>query len=86
MTPRRKEIRLGIRTIDEASLLGELKRVQSEIEKWVINNELWHDSGFATPYDYHDEAPRSLDTLLLITEGPLGRIFYIDGAYSDFET
>jgi len=86
MMPKRKEIRLGTRTIDEASLLGELKRVQSEIEKWAIKNELWHDSGFATPYDYHNEAPRSHDTLLLITEGPLGRIFSIDGAYSDYET
>jgi Restriction endonuclease len=86
MSPRAKKVKVGDRSIDEAALLAELANVQQKIEAWATQNELWHDSSFATPYLYHDEAPRSHDTLLLVTEGPIARIFAIDGAYSEYET
>jgi len=79
------EIRVGDRAIDEAALITELAHVQKEIEAWATQNELWHDSSFAVPFVFHDEAPRSHDTILLITEGPMARIFSMDGAYSDYE-
>jgi restriction system protein len=86
MSPRAKKVQVGDRSIDEAALLAELANIQQKIEAWATQNELWHDSSFATPYLYHDEAPRSHDTLLLVTEGPIARIFAIDGAYSEYET
>jgi restriction system protein len=86
MSPIAKKIQVGDRSIDEAALLAELANVQQKIEAWATQNELWHDSSFATSYLYHDEAPRSHDTLLLVTEGPIARIFAIDGAYSEYET
>lgn len=75
-------IRLGTREIQEAALLSDLEQVKSAIESWGTQNELWHDTSFATPFSFHNEAPRSHDTLLLISEGPLGRIFGSDGAFA----
>lgn len=78
MTSKRKKVRVGARSIDEPSLLTELSEVQKRIETWATERELWHDSDFRTPFIFHDEPPRSHDTLLLITEGPLMRIYESD--------
>jgi hypothetical protein len=78
MTSKGKKVRVGARSIDEPSLLTELSDVQKRIETWATERELWHDSGFRTPFIFHDEPPRSHDTLLLITEGPLMRIYESD--------
>jgi hypothetical protein len=64
-------IRLGTREIQEAALLSDLEQVKGAIKSWGTQNELWHDTSFATPFSFHNEAPRSHDTLLLISEGPL---------------
>ena len=76
-------IRLGTREIQEATLLSDLEQVKSAIKSWGTQNELWHDTSLATPFSFHNEAPRSHDTLLLISEGPLGRIFGSDGAFAE---
>jgi restriction system protein len=85
MNSGKTRVRLGDRIVQEQVLLAELSRVQDAIQNWAIARELWHDSSFATPFIYHREPPRSHDTILLISEGPLGRIFGLDGAFSDCE-
>lgn len=85
MSPKANTIAVGDKIIDEAALLMEAARVQKEIETWATQNELWNDSGFAVPFVYHNEAPRIDETILLISEGPLARIFTTDGAYSAYE-
>ncbi len=85
MSPKATKVKVGDRSIDERGLLREVAHVQKEIEAWATQNELWHDSSFAVPFAFHDEAPRSHDTILLITEGPMARIFAMDGAYGDYE-
>lgn len=83
--PRKKTIRVGERRIDEAALLAELERVKIAIETWGRTNQLWHDDGFATPFIYHDDPPRSHETLLLLSEGSIGRICGSDGAFNSYE-
>jgi hypothetical protein len=78
-----KSVHLGSREVHEAELISSLEQIKSEIEAWAVKNELWHDASFATPFSFHNEAPQSHDTLLLISEGPLGRIFGLDGAFAD---
>jgi len=85
MTRRKKTVRVGERQIDERALIAEADRVQRTIEAWGRENELWHDDSFATPFIYHDEPPCSHETLLLLSEGSIGRIFASDGAFSDYE-
>src|ERR1035437_746751 len=86
MSPKATTIKVGDRTIDEAALLMELAHVQKEKETWATQNELWHDSGFAVPFVYHDEAPRIDETILLISEGPLARIFSTASGYEPLFT
>lgn len=76
-------VHLGTREVHEVELISSLEQIKSEIEAWAVKNELWHDTSFATPFSFHNEAPRSHETLLLISEGPLGRIFGSDGAFAD---
>jgi hypothetical protein len=78
-----QSVHLGTREVHEAELISSLEQIKSEIEAWAVKNELWHDTSFATPFSFHNEAPRSHETLLLISEGPLGRIFGSDGAFAD---
>src|SRR5689334_21054444 len=80
-----QSVHLGSREVHEAELISRLEQIKSEIEAWAVKNELWYDTSFATPFSFHNEAPRSHDTLLLISEGPLGRgrIFGSDGAFAD---
>jgi hypothetical protein len=65
----KKSIHFGAREIHEVALPG-----------MGVENELWHATSFRTPFNFHNESPPSHDTLLLISEGPLGRIFGLDGA------
>lgn len=78
-----KSVHLGTREVHEAKLIADLEEVKRAIEEWGVKNELWHDTSFQTPFTFHNEAPRSRDTLLLISEGPLGRIFGSDGAFAE---
>ncbi len=80
-----KKVRLGERKIDEAWFSREIESVKSTIRSWAQEHDLWHDSGFATPFLYHDECPDSHDTLLLISGGPLGRVFDGDPAYAKYD-
>lgn len=80
-----KKVRIGTQPIDEAALNAEIVRVQTEIEAWGRQNELWHDDGFVIPYLHHNDAPEEYETLLLTSEGSINRIFAIDGAYNEFE-
>ena len=82
MRARTKRVRIGDKTIDEASLLAEIERVKRTITSWAEERGIWHDSSFTRPFDYHDEAPRSHDTLLLISEGPLARVFGLDPGFA----
>jgi Restriction endonuclease len=79
-------VRIGTKHIDEAALNAEIIRVQTEIEAWGRQNELWHDDGFVTPFLHHNDAPQEYETLLLVSESSISRIFALDGAYSDFES
>jgi restriction system protein len=83
MSPRRKRVRVGDRTINEPALLSEIERVQSAIAAWARERDLWHDSSFAIPFLYHDEAPRSDQTLLLVSEGPLASVFNLEPGYAE---
>lgn len=47
---REKSVHLGAREIQEAALLSDLNRVKSAIERWGVQNELWHNTSFATPF------------------------------------
>lgn len=78
-----QSVRLGTREVHEAALISSLEQIKSEIEAWAVKNELWNDTSFATPFSFHNEAPRSHEKLLLISEGALGRIFGSDGAFAD---
>jgi restriction system protein len=86
MSTRKQRVKIGEREIDEVALSAELIRVQNEIELWGKQNQLWHDEGFATPFLYHDEPPQSHETLLLLSEGCISRIFALDGAYNEYES
>jgi hypothetical protein len=85
MSKARTKVRIGTHLLDEHALNAEITRVKSEIEVWGRHNELWHEESFATPFLYHDDVPEADETLLLISEGSISRIFAIDGAYSEFE-
>jgi restriction system protein len=82
-----KKVKVGNRSIDEAALLAGLANVKEKIESWATQNELWHDSGFVTPFVYHDEAPRVGEPVLLVSEGPIARVLYGgDGACGEYQT
>jgi restriction system protein len=85
MGSRTKKVRVGEGKIDEAWFPREIELVKSTIRSWAEKRNLWHDSGFATPFLYHDECPSSHDTLLLISGGPLGRVFDGDPAYAKYD-
>jgi hypothetical protein len=85
MSKTHNKARIGTQVIDEIMLNAEIARVKSEIEAWGRQNELWHEESFATPFLYHDDAPEAEETLLLLSEGSINRIFAIDGAYNEFE-
>lgn len=81
-----KKVMVGDRPIGEAALLAELANVKQKIEAWATQNGLWHDSGFATPFLYHDEAPRIDEPLLLVSEGPIARVLYGDSDWCEYQT
>jgi restriction system protein len=87
MRPAAKRVKVGDRSIDEAALLAGLSNVKQKIEAWGTRNELWHDSGFVVPFLHHGAAPRSDGgTVLLVSEGPIGKVLSGDGSYSEYQT
>ena len=86
MRPAAKRVEVGGRSIDEAALLAELTNVKQKIEAWATQNELWHDSGFVAPFLHHATAPRCEGgTVLLVSEGPMGKVLAGDGSYSEYQ-
>ena len=79
------KVRIGAQVIDENVLNAEITRVKNEVEAWGKQNELWHDEGFVIPYLHHDDAPEEYETILLVSENGINRIFAIDGAYHELE-
>src|ERR1035438_7060637 len=79
------KVRIGAQVIDENVLNAEITRVKNEVEAWGKQNELWHDEGFVIPYFHHDDAPEEYETILLVSENGINRIFAIDGTYHELE-
>lgn len=84
--PMAKKVTIGNRSIDEAALLAGLANVKQKIESWATQNDLWHDSGFVTPFIYNDEVPRIDEPLMLVSEGPIARMLDGDGDWGEYRT
>ena len=84
--PMAKKVKVGNRSIDESALLAELANLKQRIESWATQKELWHDSGFVTPFEYHDETPRIGEPVLLVTDGSLARMLGGDGDWDEYQT
>ena len=74
-----------MKPMNDKEVEAELHRLQTEIERWVKSQDLWHDCGFHNYIDYCDAEPWQDSPVVTVftSDGDFNRVF--DGSESTDE-